>query len=258
MVKNKDGELEFDLLQFSKELWRNALVIILVALILGGAAFAWTFLTSTPVYAATAKLYVNNAVSVGGTKLAVSSNDLYVSQSLVTTYAEILKSRTTLSEIAEEAGVSYSPDSLAYMISVVPVEGTGIFGVTVRSTSPTEAELIANTVAKVLPDRISDIVEGCSVRVVDYAIVPSHRSSSGYFRNITTGALVGALLVVAVIFLKSYLNAKSDIIIGSSDDLTEMYPDIPVLAVIPDMRASSKKGYYSAYSSYYGEKREAK
>ena len=44
---------------------------------------------------------------------------------------------------------------------------------------------------------------------------------------------------------------KRNVDIRSVDDLKDMYPDIPVLALIPDMRISGKKGYY--YSSYYGE-----
>ena len=41
--------------------------------------------------------------------------------------------------------------------------------------------------------------------------------------------------------------------IHSADELRAMYPDISVLALIPDMRLSEKKGYY--YSSYYGDKK---
>ena len=37
--------------------------------------------------------------------------------------------------------------------------------------------------------------------------------------------------------------------IQCADDLREMYPDIQVLSMIPDMRQSEKKGSY--YSSYY-------
>ena len=94
------------------------------------------------------------------------------------------------------------------------------------------------------------------MRIVDYAIVPAHRSSPSYTKNTAIGALAGVLLVGAIICLKEILNAQEDIIINSSDDLTQLYPDIPVLAVIPDMRSASKKGYYSAYSAYYGENRK--
>lgn len=260
MTRNKDGEIEIDLLQLFRALWRNALVIILVALILGGVAFGGTYLFISPKYEATAKLYVNNsAISLGNTSVSISSGELTAAQTLVKTYIEILKSRTTMNEVIDESGVTYTVEQLQEMIHASEIAGTGIFGITVESESPMEAELIANTIARVLPDRISDIVEGSSVRIVDYAIVPAHRSSPSYLKNTAIGALAGVVLVAGIICLKEILNAQEDIIISSSDDLTELYPDIPVLAVIPDMRSTSKKGYYSAYSSYYGEdKREAK
>ena len=261
MVKNKqNGEMEIDLLQLFRALWRNALVIILVAIIFGGIAFGGTFMFISPKYEASAMMYVNNSsVTLGNTSVSITSGELSAAQTLVSTYIVILKSRTTLDEVIQESGVPYTVDKLSKMVNASAVSGTGIFKVTVQSSSPTEAELLANTIARVLPDRISDIVDGSSVRVVDYAIVPAHRSSPSYTKNTAIGVLAGVVLVAGIICLREILTSGEDVIIHSSDDLAELFPDIPVLAVVPDMRMTSKKGYYSAYSSYYGsDKKEAK
>ena len=62
MVKNnQNGEMEIDLLQLFRALWRNALVIILVAIIFGGIAFGGTFMFISPKYEASAMMYVNNS-----------------------------------------------------------------------------------------------------------------------------------------------------------------------------------------------------
>ena len=261
MVKNKqNGEMEIDLLQLFRALWRNALVIILVAIIFGGIAFGGTFMFISPKYEASAMMYVNNSsVTLGNTSVSITSGELSAAQTLVSTYIVILKSRTTLDEVIQESGVPYTVEQLSKMVNASAVSGTGIFKVTVQSSSPTEAELLANTIARVLPDRISDIVDGSSVRVVDYAIVPAHRSSPSYTKNTAIGVLAGVVLVAGIICLREILTSGEDVIIHSSDDLAELFPDIPVLAVVPDMRMTSKKGYYSAYSSYYGsDKKEAK
>ena len=261
MVKNKqNGEMEIDLLQLFRALWRNALVIILVAIIFGGIAFGGTFMFISPKYEASAMMYVNNSsVTLGNTSVSITSGELSAAQTLVSTYIVILKSRTTLDEVIQESGVPYTVEQLSKMVNASAVSGTGIFKVTVQSSSPTEAELLANTIARVLPDRISDIVDGSSVRVVDYAIVPAHRSSPSYTKNTAIGVLAGVVLVAGIICLREILTSGEDVIIHSSDDLAELFPDIPVLAVVPDMRTTSKKGYYSAYSSYYGsDKKEAK
>ena len=256
MTKNANGEIEIDLLQLFRALWRNALVIILVAILLGGLAFGGTYMFISPKYQATAMMYVNNStVSVGSTNFSITSGELSAAQTLVDTYIVILNTRTTLDEIIEESGIPYTVDQLKAkkMISASAVKGTGVFSVTVTSESPTEAELIANTIAKVLPERIADIIEGSDVRIVDYAIVPAHRSSPSYTKNTAIGGLLGAVLVAGIICLKEIFGAEADVLIHSSDDLTEMFPDVPVLAVIPDMRASGRKGYYSAYSDYYSD-----
>ena len=140
----------------------------------------------------------------------------------------------------------YKVEELEKMKNASAVQGTGIFRVTVESGSPTEAELIANTIARVLPDRIADIVDGSSVRVVDYAIVPAHRSSPSYTKNTAIGVLIGVVLVAGIICLREIMTSGEDVIIHSTDDLAELFPEIPVLAVVPDMRVTSKKGYYSA------------
>lgn len=256
----QNGEIEIDLLQLFRALWRNALIIILVAILFGGLAFGYTYMFVSPKYEASAMMYVNNSsVSIGSTSVSITSGELSAASTLVNTYVVILKSRTTLDEVIQESGVPYTVEKLSGMVSASAVSGTGIFRIRVHSSSPTEAELIANTIARVLPDRISDIMDGSSVRVVDYAIVPAHRSSPSYTKNTAIGVLAGVVLVAGIICLKEILTSGEDVIIHSTDDLKELFPEIPVLAVVPDMRMTSKKGYYSAYSSYYGsDKKEAK
>ena len=254
MNKNND-EIEIDLVKLVKTLWQKALVIILIAVIMATATFAVTLLFITPQYQATASMYVNNSsFSFGASSFSISSSELNASSSLVNTYIYILKSRTTLEDVISTADIPYNYEQLAKMISAKAVTGTAAFDVTITSTSPTEAELIANTIAQVLPERISEIVDGSSVRIVDYAIVPAHRASPSFTKNTVIGFLAGGILAAAVVVIKFLIDEQNDVLIHSADELRELYPDITVLALIPDMRLSEKKGYY--YSSYYGESKD--
>ena len=171
---------------------------------------------------------------------------------MVNTYIYILKSRTTLEDVISTAELPYTYEKLSKMISTNAVTGTAAFDVTVRSSSPTEAEHIANTIAQVLPERIAEIVDGSSVRIVDYAIVPAHRSAPSYTKNVIIGFLAGAVLAAGIVVVRFLIDEQNDVVIHSTDELKELYADIKVLAMIPDMRLSEKKGYY--YSSYYGDK----
>ena len=241
-----------DLLELAKALWKNILAIALVAVIFGSAAFGCTAFLIEPKYQATASLYVNNSsFSLGNTSFSISNAELSASNSLVSVYIYILNSRTTMEDVIKEADLTYTPEELSEMVSAKGINSTGAFEVTVTSTSPSEAELIANTIAKLLPDRIAEIVDGSSVRIVDYAIIPSHRSGPSMVKNTAIGILAGGFLAGAVVTIRFLMDDKSKLMIKSADELREMYLDIPVLAMIPDMRVSEKKNGY--YSSYYGQ-----
>ena len=138
------------------------------------------------------------------------------------------------------------------MVSAKGINSTGAFEVTVTSSNPAEAELIANTIAKILPDRISEIVDGSSVRIVDYAIIPSHRSGPSMVKNTAMGILAGGFLAAAIVVVRFLMDDRSKVMIKSADELRALYPDLPVLAMIPDMRVSEKKSSYY-YASYYGQ-----
>lgn len=249
---NNNDVMEIDLLKLIKALWKKALVIILVALVFAAVFFAATLLLISPSYDATASIYVNNSsFSFGSTSFSITSSELNASNSLVNTYIYILKSRTTLEDVIAKADLPYTYEQLAKMITTKAVTGTGAFSVTVRTSNPTLSEHIANAIAEVLPNRIAEIVDGSSVRIVDYAIVPAHRASPSYTKNTVIGFLVGALLAAALVTIRFLIDEQNDVVIHSADELRKIYPEVKVLALIPDMRLTSKKGYYY-YSSYYG------
>ena len=244
-MKTKNTVMEeIDLLELAKALLRRWWALVLAVVIFGMAAFGYTYFLIDPLYKSSALLYVNNSdISLGSTSFSISSADLSAAQKLVNTYIVILKSRTALNEVKSRANLDYSYEELKGMISAAPVNSTEVFEVVVTSKNPAEAERIANTIASVLPDKISDIVSGSDVRIVDYAVIPSHRSSPSYTRNTAIGMIIG-LIISAIVIIIAYLMDDN---IRSEDYLTQTYPDIPLLAVIPDMVGSKHSGGYYGY-----------
>lgn len=123
---NRENETEIDLLQLAKALWHKAWAIVLVTLITAAMAFAGTKLFITPLYTASAMMYVNNSsISVGSTQVNLS--DLTAAQSLVETYMVILKTRGTLEEVIKEANLPYDYEELSNMIEAGAVNSTEVF-----------------------------------------------------------------------------------------------------------------------------------
>lgn len=257
MNEVSEMEMEIDLLALARALWKNILIIALVAVLFGSATFGVTAFMLEPEYEATASMYVNNSsFNIGASSFSISSGDLSASTSLVSVYLYILESRTTLEEVIQAANLSYTPDELRKMITTSSVEDTGAFEVTITSTNPAEVELIANSIAKILPERIAEIVDGTSVRIVDYAIIPSKRSGPSILKNTALGILIGGFLSAVVVAVKYIVSDPSNVMVQTVDDLRKMYPDTMVLASIPDMRLSEKKNGY--YSTYYAKEEEEK
>ncbi len=216
-------------------------------MIAGGAlAFSYSFFLVTPLYDATAMLYVNNSsVSLGSTKVSITSSDLTASQSLIDTYVVILHSRLTLETVIEKAELPYTYEELKEMVSAGAVNDTGVLQITVTDADPVEGAKITNTIVDILLDQIATIVEGSSVETVDYAVVPVSPSSPNVTKNTMIGILLGFALVAVVIVLRSLMDTTID----SEDYLLENFADIPLLAAVPDLMKEKHSGYGYGYYS---------
>ena len=238
-MKEKDAVRDLGFQQIVTVLLSRVWIILLAGVLVAGLTFAGTTYLEKPKYQSTVKLYVNNSsINVGG----MTIGDVTASQELVDTYIVILKSRTTLEEVLKTApDVDRTPNELYSMISATSVNETEIFQVVVTSTDPDEALAIAEAIADKLPNEIARIVEGTSVKVVDYPIRPTGPSASNRVTKTMIGFILGCMLTAGIFVLREIF----DVIIRTEEDVHRCCTH-PVLASVPDMTASSKggNGYY--------------
>lgn len=243
-TQTDNNEIEIDLLHLIKVLWQKVWIIGIATILLGVIAFSYAFLFVTPQYQAKALMYVNNSsFTVGSTSFSISSSELTAAKSLLDTYVIILKSRTTMEKVLEETGLDYTYEQISDMVSASSVNSTEVFQIVATSSDPAEAELIVDTIVKILPDRIADIVDGSSVRLVDHAVLPTQRSSPSYTKYAMIGLVLGFVLSCGVIIVIDLM----DTTIRDEEYLTQRY-NLPVLAVVPDAY-ETRKGSYSYYYS---------
>ena len=253
-MNNTNNEVYIDLRQLFTLLVRKSWLIAVISILCAAVVFLWTYFLITPQYEADIKVYVNNSsLSLGSASFSISSSEISAAQSLVNTYVVILNSRSTLDELVSRTDLGYTAEQLEKMISAEAVNETEIFKITVTSSKPEDSAKIANAIALILPAKIADTVEGSSVRIVDYAQTPTKMSSPNYTQNTVFGFIIGMLLSSVVIVCLDLFNSS----VRSEDYLTETYPDIPLLTVIPDTAPGKEYGYYKKHgyykkSRYYG------
>ena len=250
--KYQHDEIEIDIGRIFRAVMDRAWRVIITSVLCAAIAFGYTFYLVTPMYQSAAMFYVNNnSFSVGDAALSITSGDLVTSRGLVDSYIVILKTRETLNEVIDYAGVNLSYGQVSGMISAEAVNETEIFRVTVTNPDPQEAEEIANAIAYILPKRISNIIDGTSAKIVDSAVIPSGPSSPSYTKNTLVGFLLGFLVSVGLIALKEIF----DTTVRSEEDIEQVCPH-PVLSLVPDMLAGGK--HKSRYYYGYGEKKKKK
>ena len=245
MERKDDGTIEIDLLHLLQVFWKKAWFIVLMALLCGTLGFCYSTFRMTPMYQSKAMVYVNNqTLSFGASSVSISSQDITASQSLVDTYIVILKSRKTLNEVIKRANLDKSYEGLNGMVSAAAVNETEIFTITVTSPNPYEAELIVNTIADVLPEKIAEVVEGSSAKIVDYGVVNTSKVSPVRTKYAAIGILIGAVLACGLLVILDLMN---DLI--QDESYLERYK-VPVLAVIPDLLGVSGRKYGKKYYNY--------
>lgn len=240
--KTRNAEYEINVIELFQALLKRWWLILAAVIVGAVLMFVYTRFFVTPLYQSSVSFYVNNGQR---TEDKISTSDISASQSLVDTYIVILKHGTTLDEVVRDAKLSCTPAQLANKVTCSAINGTEVFQVTVTDPSPEAAAKIAKSIAKILPDRVSDVIEGSTVRIVRNADVPVTPSSPNLRKNLLIGAAIGLILSGLYIMLQFVLD---DRIRDATKLLKESY-SYPVLAMIPDLAKDSKGYYYNSYSA---------
>ena len=244
-TQNNRDFYSVDLVQIIKSLWKKAWIIAIATVLSGILGFCVAAFGITPKYSSSVMLYVNNGSFSVGEILNVTNSELLGARSLVDTYIVILDNRTTYNKVIEKAGVDYTFDELEDMVVAESVNGTEVMRITVTSTDPYEAADIANAIAVVLPMRISEIIAGSSMEVVDSGAVNLKKVAPSITGFTVVGMLVGAIICVLVLVV---IDMRDDTIRGE-EYILQNY-DYPILAKIPDLGNTDSKSYGYYYQSH--------
>lgn len=235
----KTERQELNIFDLFKLFWEKKLLIAMIGLLLALLFLLASVTLVSPLYKSRALMYVNSSdISLAGTKVNISASDLSAAKSLVETYIVILETPETLREVIEKTGVSYTYEQLLKMIDADAVNGTEVFYIEVTSPSPDEAQLLVNTIAQVIPDRIASIVEGSSARIVAQGLFPTKKASPNLTKNTIIGFLLGVFLCSGGLVVWSI----RDDTIRDESYLINTY-QYPLLASIPNPNAESSGGW---------------
>lgn len=215
--KNKDYSV-INVSDILWRLWQHKFWIIGFMLIGMVLMFVKVKFFTVDTYTANGVLYVSSQ-SNREELTGISSAAITSSRDLSKTAIETLKTRSFLSEVSKATGDKYSWTQIKGMMSVSVVNGTELLSVKVTALNPQDAYDIANSIILKAPHKLRSVLKAGEFSIVDNVIKPKSPNGKGLSRMVMTGALIGGVMAVILIFLVNFFDTK----VRKSEDITKRY-----------------------------------
>jgi capsular polysaccharide biosynthesis protein len=216
-------------------LLRRVSAIILVTVVITGSALGFS-LNQTPTYVASVKMLVSQK-SPGGPNLG---GDIAGLQEVTLTVARAVDTEPVAQGVVEQLNQpGLSAGEVLANMSVEPDPGTMFINVSYEDSDPQRAQLIANTIAEMSSQKISDVMLGANpivARIWQPATLPETPVSPDPVRNGIIALLLGGILGVGLAFLLEYVDDS-----WNSPEEVEEVTGVPTFGVIPAFAISASK-----------------
>ena len=223
-----DDEVEIDLREIFYALKKKILLILMVALIGGCGAGAYTQFMMTPIYSSTSSMLVLSKETT-----LTSLTDLQLGASLTSDYTVLIKSTPVLEQVIENLKLDMTADQLRN--SNNPTD-TRILEITVNNADSALAKEIVDEVANVSSSYIGDKMEVVPPKIIEVGKIATVRTSPSVKKNTELGFLLGLVACAAIVVILAVM----DDTIKTEEDI-EKYLGISVLAKVPDRKDFANK-----------------
>ena len=218
-----------DLREIILLLKKNLLGLIALTVLFAVAGYLISAFVLTPKYEASATMIVNSREDAT-TQTTITSDQITSATKLVDTYSVILTSDTVLDKAIEDLGLDMDYEDLLGKVTVESVNSTQVMKISAQDEDPQLAQQIVASIVEQAPDIIIQTVKAGSVEAISQPKAGENPVSLRKMMNTAIAGMLGLVLGLGVVFLRSMLNNKfmTDTDINKKLGLT-------VLGVIPQV-----------------------
>ena len=231
---------ELDLKELFLIFWNKKFEIILITLIAMLIGVVYSYFYVVPVYKSSTKLVLAQSttqqteVNADG---AITQADVTLNSKLVSTYSEIIKSKSVLREVVNSLNIKgVTEGSVKGSTSVQAIKDTEVIQITVQNLDPNIAAQIANKIAEVFSEKVVEIYNISNVYILDRAEPSSSPSNINHSKDIIIFAFIGLVISVGFVLVLNML----DTTIKTEQDV-ETATGLLVLSSIPNYDLEQKK-----------------
>ncbi|MFC0674366.1 polysaccharide biosynthesis tyrosine autokinase, partial [Brachybacterium hainanense] len=229
---------------FLRMLLRNALLIIVVAVIGAAAGIGLSF-TQPRVYTASALGYVSASAQIDaeGNPITQASGNMEFQYAKAQSYLPLFNTRAVGQRVVDQLGLSQSADAVAGSLQTTLDPNAPIITVTASAGSPQEASDIANAAVEATAEEALSLETGgnsdaaVTVKLVPYqnALVPGAPVSPDRKVYLAAGLAAGVLLALVIAWIRD----RNDSRVRTLKDLAAV-TDAPLLGTLPEDKDLSR------------------
>ena len=210
-------------------------LMLLIMFVVIASGCCYSIFLQKPLYSSSTTIVLARAYFENSSSSEINQNDLTLNQKLVSTYREIIRSKSILKEVIEDLDLDITYGALYNSVKVDSVKDTEIIKVTVSYENPKTARNIAAKIAEIFSKEIVEIYNIQNVRVLDEAEIDNTPYNINAVKQIVLYVLVGMVIAVGVTFVIFYL----DTTIKNVEEV-ERRIELPILGAVPEKRLSGK------------------
>lgn len=231
---------ELDLKELFNIFWSRKVYIALITIIFVLMGVVYTLLMIKPKYKASTRLILAKMETTSETnKDSITSTEITLNQKLLPTYSALIKEKSLLTQVINNLGIDVSEKALEKNVSINLVSDSELIEITIINENPEYAALIANELARVFIDKVSEIYNINNVSVIRKAEADNLPYNINHTKDIVIFAFIG--IVVAAVY--ALVANMLDTTIKTSEDI-DKHVKLTVLAEIPlyESEITVKKG----------------
>ncbi len=221
---------ELDLKELLSLFWSKIFQIIVIVLITAGVGIIYTYGFTTPKYSSATTLVLTGSEQSTGkdNSNSITTTDVTLNSKLVSTYSELVRSSKVLRQVISNLNIDVNEEELRKNITVKSVEDTEVIRITVTNENAAYSAKIANEIAKIFSNMVSEIYNINNIYIVDEAEVSDEPSNIHHSKDIVIFAFIGMVIAVMYVLIANML----DTTIKTPEDV-EKGVGLPVLVTIP-------------------------
>lgn len=217
-----------ELLEYIKE---RVLTILVITLMITTIGCIYSCFFKTPMYKSTSTVLLVSDDGTSSGNVGTTQSDVQLNKSLVTTYSELVTSRTVLKTVIANLELDYKVDELERAITVSNQNNTEIINIDVVNADKELAADIANEVVDVFGEEIKRHYKLQNVSVVDVAEEAEEPYNINFIKDAIIYFLIGFVVAAGIVFIIYYF----DTTIKSAEEV-ENKLELPVLGIVPKVK----------------------